>query len=124
MASDGARALVARNAMHRQAIPVSSRHRSKRYRMTSERANGLIQALRGLYRAEGVRGVVQRVLSQVGARDTFVVLRLDLARPLLTPKSRVAFALRSLDDETLRTFRDAPYPFSRHYQYGFEYGQR
>jgi len=92
--------------------------------MTGERADGLIQALRGLYRTEGVRGLAQRVLARVGARDTFAVLRLDLARALLTPTSRVAFTLQRLDDETLASFRYAPYPFSRHYQYRFDYGQR
>ena len=92
--------------------------------MTGERAASRLRALLGLYQDEGVRGVVTRGFSRVGARDTFVVLRLDLTRPLLTPTSRVPFTLRRLDDETLASFRHAPYPFSRHHQYRFEYGQR
>jgi RimJ/RimL family protein N-acetyltransferase len=75
-------------------------------------------------RTQGVRATTSDVLGRIGTADRFVILRRDLRNPGPTVSCSLRFELKRVDDAALMQFKDKPYPFNRHYQYRFEYGQR
>lgn len=92
--------------------------------MATRRLARALQRISTAYQERGLEGVMRGALDRVYERTDFVAMQRDLQRSAPPPRCSVVFELRWITDDELRRFKDMPYPFSRHYQYRFEQGQR
>jgi hypothetical protein len=77
-----------------------------------------------VYRESGVAGLSRALLEHLYERTDFVGAQRDLHGPPPEIRCKLAFELRRIDDSLLKRFKDMGPPFSRHYDYRFEFGMR
>jgi RimJ/RimL family protein N-acetyltransferase len=73
---------------------------------------------------QGGRALVREIAGKIFDRTVFVAIQRDLKIKWKPVKCEIPFELMKLNDETIRSFKNMPEPFPRHYQYRFEYGLR
>lgn len=92
--------------------------------MATKPPPGALRKISATYRDRGAGGLLRAALDRIYERTEFVAMQRDLRHPTAPPHCTLDFELRQIDDARLERFKDLPYPFSRHYQYRFEQGQR
>ena len=83
-----------------------------------------LKTVSAIYDNQGLRGLSKEMLSRFCECSEFVALQRDLTLAAPEIHCDLLFQLKRIDDATFQQFKHMPYPFSRHYQYRVEYGQR